>query len=1344
MPDQGCPRTTLLANGEYAAMLTDAGAGYSRWRNLALTRWREDATCDPLGSWFYVRDVRSGTVLSPTLQPLGPDDAQRECHLLEHAALYVHRDGDLTTTLEVALHGSDALEVRGIGLRNDGKTPREIEITSYAELVLGNPQGDAAHPAFSKMFVQTHREGDVLLATRRKRDPSEPDVWAAHAVVVDGKALGALQCETDRLRFIGRDRTPRSPQALDPGAKLSGTVGTVLDPVFSLRVRVRVPPHSTRRIAFLTAAAATRDEVLELTSRNSNVGACADVFAKARAECASRLRAAGIDEEEARCFRRLADALLYGDPALSAAPEVLAPGEGGAPVLWAKGISGDLPIVLLRLGEASQSSLLQEFLRAQAYWRSRQLPADLVVLNEAAGNAADSLQQRLETLVARSATSKPDKAQGSVCVLRVGELDGRLRDGLLTVARIVLDGKDGDLKSQVARLRQPKALPDRSSRREPGVGACMQATVAHTIAVAPGVGRNHGDPQRKPSSRGEKTALRAGTLHSARAPGADPTRRLEDFNGLGGFSADGREYVTVLRDGLSTPMPWSQLVANPDFGFLATTTGGGYCWAVNSQQNAITPWSNDPVGDPPGEVLYLRDAESGAVWSATASPIRVPDCTYVARFGPGYAKFEAAAHGIESELLQFVPVAGCVKVSRLRLRNRSGRARRLDVAAYVRWALGAIGTNSTHFGVTSFDRQANALLARNRWRDPFTDRVAFAAFDRAAESYTGDRGEFLGRHGALDSPAALVNAQPLSNRTGAGLDPCAALQTHVELASDDEAEIVFMLGEGADRVQALELVQHWRGADQDAAFAEVRKQWDDILGAVRVRTPDPQMDRLLNRCLPYQVLACRLWARTAFYQASGAYGFRDQLQDISALCVARPDLAREHILRAAARQFVEGDVQHWWLPPDGRGVRTRMTDDRLWLPYILSHYMQTTGDTRVLDEDVPFVQGEALKSGETESFFAPQVAKESAPLYEHCARAIDVSLSNGVHGLPLMGTGDWNDGMNRVGIGGKGESVWLGWFLHTVLELFAPIAEQRGEMQRAQAWRAHADDLRDALERAWDGEWYRRAYYDDGTPLGSRGDRECMIDSLAQSWSVISGAAEPARAERAMRAVDEHLVREQDGLVALFTPPFDKTKHDPGYIKGYPPGLRENGGQYTHGSIWSAIAFAMLGDGDKAHQLFRIFDPLRHTQTPEGVERYKVEPYVVCADVYSVGPHVGRGGWTWYSGSAGWLYRAGLEWLLGFRLQGDTLRVEPCIPKTWKGFEIEYRRGSSRYVISVENPDHVCRGVVHVELDGKGLEGTAIPLQDDGASHRVRILMGDQSEAPSPPNSSTVWGRGLG
>lgn len=1295
-------RTALLANDRYAVMVTTAGSGYSAWRDLAVTRWRGDATLDDRGSYVYLRDLQSGAVWSPTLQPLADNADHREAGFLDSSARFARRAGALVTTLEIAVDPQHDIEVRGIGLRNDSDEPREIELTSYVELVLDKPHADASHPAFSKMFVQTQFDAKhaALLASRRKREPSDPDIWAAHGAVIDGAKIGSLQYETDRARFIGRDRTLRAPAALDPESKLSGTVGTVLDPVFSLRVRVRVPPHSIRRIAFVTAAAATRHDAIDLIARHATPQACAKVFACAAQATPKQFDKLGIDVAQARCFQRLADALLYNDTALRAPAKILAKGEGGAPVLWAKGISGDLPIAVLRIDDASRLPIVAEMLLAQSYWRAKRLPADLVIVNDAKADAIAALQKQIEALVSKTMQgSKPDKSQGSVFVLRGDQLDDRLRNGLLTVARMVLHGANGDLQKQIARLKTIAngtalaQIADPSSRRKPG------SSVLSVHRAGPQSARNHADR--------EKNGLQA-------------------FNGLGGFDADGSEYVTQLQNGESTQMPWSQLVANPDFGFLATTTGGGYCWSLNSQQNPITPWSNDAVCDPPSEVLYLRDLDDGALWSAAASPIRVKDGEYVARFGPGYAQYETAAYGIESECRQFVPLSGTLKISRLRLRNCSGIRRRLSITAFVQWAMAPIGDDGSPFIVTSFDGATTAIFARNAWRETFDQRIAFAGLAHGAKAWTADRTEFIGRDGALSAPAALIGAKPLSGRTGAGLDPCAALQTQIELEPDASAEIVFLLGDATDADQARALIERYRTIDLDDVIAQTHTLWDDALGTVQVRTPDPHMDRLLNRCLLYQTLACRLWARTAFYQASGAYGFRDQLQDVMALCIARPDLAREHILRSAARQFLEGDVQHWWLPPSGKGVRTRVSDDRLWLPFVVVHYIETTGDRDVLDETIPFLQGDILKPGQLDAFFMPSVSDQGGTLFEHCARAIEVSLPFGAHGLPLMGTGDWNDGMNRVGVKGKGESVWLGWFLLANLQAFAPIAEARDETQRAQVWRTKAGEFSEALEKSWDGAWYRRAYYDDGTPLGSKRDTECMIDSIAQSWAVISGAAHPDHAKRAMQSVDEHLVREKDGLVALFTAPFDRTHHDPGYLKGYPPGLRENGGQYTHGSIWSMIAYALLGDGDKAHQLFRIFDPLQHTASARDVQHYKVEPYVVCADVYSVAPHIGRGGWTWYSGSAGWLYRGALEYLLGFQLRGASLRIDPSIPKAWPGFEIDFRYHSARYHIVIENPRGVCRGVSRVELDGSALKDSAamIPLADDGNAHQIKLTLG--------------------
>jgi cyclic beta-1,2-glucan synthetase len=869
-----------------------------------------------------------------------------------------------------------------------------------------------------------------------------------------------------------------------------------------------------------------------------------------------------------------------------------------------------------------------------------------------------------------------------------------MRAGLATASRIVLDASIG--------------FPDTAAR--------SQEDHAHESATATGhASRWKGEPR--------------GILSLSRSNTAASTGEFD--NGLGRFSEAGRSYIINLKGKQHTPQPWINVVANPDFGFLVSAEGGGYTWSSNSQQNPLTPWPNDPVSDIPHEVLYLRDLDSVELWSATAAPIRVPMANYVSEHGKGYCRFTHDAHVIEVDLLQFVPTNDPIKLSRLSLRNDSGRGRRLSITAYVEWALGGNGSVPAPFVVTSCDPVTGALLARNAWRAEFNERVAFMDLAGLQRSMTGDRLEFLGRHGSLDRPAVLAGDAPLSGRVGAGLAPCGALQTSIDLAPGEQFDIRFLLGEARSIDQAQALVEKYRAADLDAVLSDARAQWDDLLDTVQVSTPDRAMDILLNDWLLYQALGCRMWARTAYYQASGAYGFRDQLQDSLALCVARPDITREHLLRAGARQFVQGDVQHWWLPPSGQGIRTRISDDRIWLAYVAAYYVKTTGDAAVLAEVLPFLDGPAIKEGDTDAFYQPGVANEKSSLYEHAARAIDSSLTSGAHGLPLMGTGDWNDGMNNVGAQGRGESVWLAWFLLSAIHAFLPHVHVRGEQARADRWHAYADALQKVLEtkQGWDGEWYRRGYYDDGEPLGSRESLECRIDVIAQSWSLMSDVADPAHAAQAMKSVGEYLIQRDEKIALLFTPPFDRTPLDPGYIKGYPPGIRENGGQYTHGATWSIFAYAMLGQGDHAAALFDILNPIRHSETAEAVARYQVEPYVACADVYSVDPYIGRGGWTWYSGSAGWLYRAGLEAILGFQKLGDQLRIDPCIPTSWPRFEMTYRhrgkqRGITHYAVAVENPSGVSRGVASVELDGKTLNTNHIPLVDDGQKHSVRVTLG--------------------
>lgn len=1299
-PHSAIPRTHLLSNGHYAVMLTAAGSGYSRWRDLAVTRWREDVTCDAWGSYIFLRDLGSGNLWSAGYQPSGVEPDSYEVEFAEGRAEIVRRDGTITTTLRIAVSGDQDAEVRHVSISNLGSRVREIELTSYAEIVLAPPAADATHPAFSKLFVQTEIAEDVgaLLATRRRRSPGEAEMWGAHLAVVQGEQVGELQYETDRARFLGRGRELRSAISMLDGQALSNTVGTVLDPIFSLRRRVRIQPGGTARVAFWTMIAASRQEVLDLADKHLDATAFERAVTLAWTQAQVQLRHLGCAPEEAYLFQRLANHVIYANPTLRPSSALLKRNQSGPATLWPHAISGDLPIVLVRIDETEDLDIVRQLLRAHQYWLMKQLEVDLVILNERPASYTQDLHAAVETLVRTSLSrSAPTRGatRGSVFVLRADQISMEVRTLLQTAARAVLLSRRGSLSEQVKHLEDI-------------------VTKAWVLPVLP--------PSNAPSPKAGGRGVSAAAVGDA-AP-ANPS--LEFFNGLGGFTADGREYITILSEGQATPAPWINVIANPSFGFQVAVEGSGYTWSGNSRQHQITPWSNDPVSDRPGEAFYIRDDENGALWSPTALPIRNPSGSYLACHGQGYSRFEHRAHDIGVELLQLVALADPIKISRLRVRNYSNRTRRLSVTAYVEWVLGSAREAAAPFLVTEVDLETQILLARNPWNTELGGQVAFADLGGKQATWTGDRTEFLGRHGTLARPSALAQSGGLSNRVGAGLDPCGALQTSLVLKPNEAVDVVFLLGEAATRAAALELAVRYRGTDVETVLRTVKEHWDEALGSIQVKTPDRSMDILLNRWLQYQTMACRVVARSAFYQASGAYGFRDQLQDTMALALTKPQQTREHLLRAAARQFVEGDVQHWWLPPSGQGVRTRISDDRVWLAYATAHYVDVSGDHAVLDEVIAFLEGPALRPNEHDSYFQPMLAEERATLFEHCARALDSSLSLGAHGLPLMGTGDWNDGMNRVGEGGKGESVWLAWFLHATLTACAPLAAARGDTARAARWYAHAAALATAIEsEAWDGAWYHRGYFDDGTVLGSQASAECRLDSIAQSWAVISGAGDPARAKQAMDSVYDQLVRRQDGLVLLFTPPFANMELDPGYIKGYPPGLRENGGQYTHAAAWTVIAFAALGDGDRAAELFAMLNPINHTNSRAVIHRYKVEPYVVAADVYSQPPHVGRGGWTWYTGAAGWLYRAGIESILGLRLHGATLHLDPCIPKPWPGFSITFRYRSTRYQITVENPDHVGHGVRCIEFDGCVLPGnTGVELIDDGETHPVSVVLG--------------------
>lgn len=1267
----GFPQLHALGNGRMASWISESGGGGLAWRHRALTRFGADATQDHQGFWIYVSDEESGALWSAARQPTGAVPQEYQVTFHPHMAEFHRRDDGIAIRTEIGVVAAEDVEIRRLTLVNESARPRVLKLTSYGEVVLSPPMDDERHPAFSKLFVRSEfrPRSHGLLFTRRPRRPNEaPPVLVNRLILPPQVAL--LGYETDRRAFLGRNGDFRRPKALERG--LSGTEGWTLDPIMAFQARVELDPHASCEVSFVTVVAGSREAALELAERYSTPASLGWAFDDAAMAAAREAQEIGIDPEQLPHLQSLVSLLVYSHPALRAGDAVRRANRLGQPHLWGLGLSGDRPILLLKAGEGEEPNLLRLLIAGHRLWIRRGIEVDLVVLKTTASSYLEPTRDQIVAQLTAHGAREYLGRKGGIHLVSVDQMGPETARLLESVAHVVLDDRHGSLAQQLAGVQPtvrdiPRLQPSRSPARED-------------------------------------------------APVPEPDEELLFANGIGGFTPDGSEYVMTLGPEACTPAPWSNVLANDGFGTLVTEAGGGFTWAVNSGENRLTPWSNDPVEDRPGEVLYLRDEETGRVWTPT--PYAAGEARTQVRHGIGYSRWRQQSNGLDQDLLLFVPPSDPVKVARLRLRNLTDRQRRVTATYYAEWQLGALPSVSRPAVVVDYDPDARAILARNPWNPDFAERQAFLTASLDPHSLTLDRFEFLGREGDPRRPAGL-GRWGLAGNVSAAVDPCGAYQVHIDLEPEGECEIVFALGQGADRREAEALARRWRDpAEAAAGLKAVEEHWRTLL-AIDVATPDRAFDVMMNRWLLYQSISSRICARAGFYQAGGAIGFRDQLQDMLAVLHVDPPRVRAHILACAAHQFEEGDVMHWWHPPTDRGVRTRCSDDLLWLPFVVAAYVRATGDRSILSESVPFLRAPPLAAEEGDRYARFDVSPVSGELFDHCVRAIEHGTTRGVHGLPLIGSGDWNDGMDRIGEKGRGESVWLAWFSIVTLEAFGEVARAHGREDLASDWAGQVREIRAAAEEhGWDGEWYRRAYDDEGEPWGSAANDECRIDSISQSWAVLAGA-DPDRTAQALAAATRELVRTEDRLVRLLTPPFDATSREPGYIKAYPPGVRENGGQYTHAAAWLGFAFARLGDGDRAYGLFDLINPIHLARDAMAAERYRDEPYVIAADVADGGVLTGRGGWSWYTGSSAWLWRLGLEAILGIRQEEGGVSVSPCLPRDWGGCEVSLRRGGGTLHIRIDDPDRLGSGAVELTVNGEPWSGSRIPYPEDGATCEV-------------------------
>ncbi|KAA8669438.1 cyclic beta 1-2 glucan synthetase [Clostridium sp. WLY-B-L2] len=1273
------PEVNVISSGRYSLMITNSGSGYSKMEDTMLYRYREDVVTNDTGMFFYIKNINSNEYWSAAYEPCKGIPEEYEVVFSPDKSEFKRKDGNLRTHMKITVSHEDSGEIRKISITNMSNSVREVEITSYLEVTLSSYNADLVHPAFGKLFIQTEfiQNPTCIIAGRRSRNAGEQKKWLVQTIAVEGERAGTIQYETNRDNFIGRGRNLVNPRAMDNDVQLTKSVGAVIDPIISLRVRIRIEPGRTGKVAYSTMLADSKENAVKLANKYGDMCNVNRMFQLSWTEAQLEMKYLGITSNQINVYQKIASKILFLSDLFQNRYKYIVNMKKSQSALWPYGISGDLPIVLLIIRDESNIDFVRQLLRAQEYWTLKNLSVDLVLLNLEDSSYMQPLQNKLRDIVNNSLSRIRRNKDGRVFILNKSEVKEEDVNFLKAVSRFVIDGQEGELFKQF--MCSMDSLEDERVRN---LGDFVYNKNGKVISS-----------------------------YSFEIP------LLRYFNDIGGFSKDGKSYIIVLKNYSNTPAPWINVISNRRFGFHISESGISYTWNKNSRENKLTEWSNDPVMDGEAESLYVKDEETGHIWSISPGPVR-DSGQYVIEHGFGYSIFKHEADQIVGQMTVFADIEDSVKVCRIKLHNIGKRKRILSIIYYAKLVLGVCHEQTAQYIYTGVDKEHEYIYAKNPYSQYFKDGICYLKILGGKQmSYTGVRTEFIGRQGNVWRPEGLC-LKNLSNTVGAGFDPCMAQNVKVELDANSEGEIIVLFGQEDNFEEINRVIEKYSNAGSiQQELKNSQDYWKSTLETIQVNTPDDSMNIMLNGWLMYQVISCRYWSRTAFYQSGGAYGFRDQLQDVSAISYIRPDITREHIIYSASRQYLEGDVQHWWHPYVGSGIRTKFSDDLLWMPYVVEDYIKNTGDYSILNEAVPYLNDSQLKDDEYERYSISPVSEESGTIYDHCIRAIEKSCRFGEHNIPLMGSGDWNDGMNTVGNKGKGESVWLGWFLYSILDKLIPLCKFMKDEEKIIKYSKLKEFIKENLEKnAWDGSWYKRAYFDDGTPLGSVKNEECQIDSISQSWAVISGAAKESRAKEAVHALDRNLIKKDKGIILLLTPAFDKSSLEPGYIKGYIPGVRENGGQYTHAAIWSIMAFAKIGDREKAYRTFSMINPINHAKDYLNCHVYKVEPYVVAADVYAVEPYVGRGGWSWYTGAAGWLYRAGVETILGMTFKENRgFVITPSVPEEWKDYSIRYNRDDCVYDIQVIREKEKGTWV-----DGDKIEDGIIPFFKHG-QHSVKI-----------------------